>query len=99
MNYDVMGWMGGIMLAICSFPQAIMAYRQGHSDGISIWMLWLWGLGEVFTLIYIYPKGDLPLLVNYSANILCISVISWYRFRPRKAKVVLTEKCETALLS
>lgn len=84
MNYELAGWIGGLLLAICSLPQAYLAWKQGHSEGVAVGMLWLWGLGEVFTLIYVIPKKDWPLIINYTFNILCIAVISWYKFKPRK---------------
>jgi hypothetical protein len=61
-----------------------MSIRQGHSEGISKGFLLLWSLGEVFTLIYILPKADIPLLLNYSANIIFLIIIWKYKLFPRK---------------
>jgi uncharacterized protein with PQ loop repeat len=82
LNY--IGWLGGIFLALCGLPQAIMSYRQGHSKGISLWFLVLWTLGEVFTLIYIIPTLDGPLLFNYISNLLFLVVIWKFKLKPRK---------------
>lgn len=84
MSYELIGWMGGILLAICAIPQAFLSYKQGHSKGIAIGMLVTWLLGEIFTLVYVIPKLDWPLIVNYTANIFCIGVICWYRAFPRE---------------
>jgi uncharacterized protein with PQ loop repeat len=81
---DFVGYLGSICLAICSLPQCIMSIRQGHSEGISKGFLLLWSLGEVFTLIYILPKADIPLLLNYSANIIFLIIIWKYKLFPRK---------------
>lgn len=81
---EVIGYIGSIFLAICGLPQCIMSVRQGHSDGISLGFLVLWTLGEIFTLIYILPKADIPLLLNYSANIIFLIIIWKYRLFPRK---------------
>jgi uncharacterized protein with PQ loop repeat len=80
------GWIGGILLAICGLPQAIMSYQQGHSNGISIWFLLLWTLGEVFTLIYIFPKLDGPLLFNYISNLIFLLVIWKFKVYPNYDK-------------
>lgn len=46
-------------------------------------MMWLFG--EILTLIYVYPKSNiLPLLANYTLNLLFLIVIVWYRAFPRK---------------
>lgn len=80
----LMGLIGSICLAICGVPQAYMSYKQGHSEGISLGFLLLWTIGEIFTIIYIIPKADLPLLLNYSFNLIFLSVIWRYRLCPRK---------------
>lgn len=81
---DTLGWIGGIMLAICALPQAYMAWKQGHSNGVSALLLILWGGGEIFTFIYVLPKSDLPLLLNYSTNLVSLFIISWFKLFPRK---------------
>lgn len=83
MSYELVGWVGGLMLAVCAIPQAFLSYKQGHSNGLAIGMLVAWLLGEVFTLVYVAPKLDWPLIVNYSANIVCLVIICWYRAFPR----------------
>lgn len=87
MNYELLGWTGGLLLAVCAVPQAYLSLKQGHSEGVALGMLILWLSGEILTLLYVLPKMDWPLIVNYAANILCIGVICWYRFFPRVKKV------------
>jgi uncharacterized protein with PQ loop repeat len=81
---NLIGYIGSIFLAVCGVPQAWMSYRQGHSEGISLGFLLLWTFGEMFTIIYVIPKADLPLLLNYSSNLIFLSVIWRYRLWPRK---------------
>lgn len=83
MSYELLGWVGGILLAVCAAPQAYLSLKQGHSNGVALGMLMLWLFGEIFTLAYVLPKMDWPLIVNYVANIVFIGVICWYRFYPR----------------
>lgn len=80
---DFLGYIGSICLAICSVPQAYMSYKQGHSRGISFGFLFLWTAGEIFTLLYIIPKADIPLLINYLSNLIFLSIIWKYRIFPR----------------
>jgi len=79
----VFGWVGSFLLAICALPQAWMSYKQGNSNGVSHGLLWLWASGEVVTLVYVGDKMDLPLIMNYATNIVLISIVIWYKYRPR----------------
>lgn len=85
---DWSGWFGALCLACCAVPQAILSYRQGHSNGVSNGLLWLWALGEIFTLIYLTAQPleqyNWPLIMNYSANILFIGVVIWYKVFPHE---------------
>jgi len=78
-----LGWLGGILLALCALPQAVASYKQGHSAGISITFLFMWGLGELLVLLYVWPSQDWPLIVNYAVNLVLIAIIARYRLWPR----------------
>ena len=76
----IIGWLGGIMLAICTVPMAWQSYRQKHSNGISNLFIALWLAGELLTTIYVFPKHDYPLLFNYGLNMVCLAVVIRYKF-------------------
>jgi uncharacterized protein with PQ loop repeat len=80
---ELTGWVGSFLLAFCGLPQAASSWRNGNSLGVSWGLLIMWGLGEVFTLLYVLPKMETPLIFNYLTNILFIVVISYYKLRPR----------------
>lgn len=81
---SLVGWIGSILLAFCGLPQAIHSWKMGSSSGITWGLISMWGLGEVFTMVYVFPKMDWPLLFNYMANIVFISVIMWYKVFPSR---------------
>lgn len=81
---ELIGWIGGILLAFCGLPQAIESYKQGHSRGLTWGFLIMWGVGELFTIVYVIPKWHWPLIFNYTANIIFISIIVYYKIKPRK---------------
>lgn len=86
MNY--LGWLGATLLSFCGFPQALQSYRTKSSKGISWSFLFLWGLGEILTFFYVFPKNNvLPLLMNYGFNIVFICVILYF-----KAKEIINER-------
>lgn len=77
---EIIGWIGGILLAACAIPLAWESYRQKHSRGISNLFLALWLIGEILMFIYVLPKQDMPLLFNYGLNIACLVVVIRYKF-------------------
>ena len=80
---EIFGWIGAVCFAICGIPQAYKSYKDGHSRGISNGLLTLWMIGEISMVIYILPKGDAPLLLNYFGNILSVGTIIYYKVKPR----------------
>lgn len=79
------GWIGNILLSICGIPEAYLAYKRGHARGVSISFLAMWYLGEIFTFAYIASDVEsVPLLVNYTVNIIAISIIIYYKIKERK---------------
>jgi uncharacterized protein with PQ loop repeat len=81
---EIIGWIGSILLAFCGLPQAIESYKTKSSAGITWGMLIMWFWGEIFTIIYILPKFHLPLLFNYTANVIFLSIIIYYKIKPGK---------------
>lgn len=80
---ESIGMVGGILLALCGFPQAYKVYKEKNARGISGLFLLMWWLGEVLTLIYLLKDNIMtgPLFVNYVSNVLCTSVISYYKIK------------------
>jgi uncharacterized protein with PQ loop repeat len=85
---EPIGWIGSFCFAICGVPQAFKSYKDGHSDGISWSFLLLWLFGEIFTLIYVMPKGHLPLIFNYLGNMFLVAIILYYKISPRSLKIL-----------
>jgi uncharacterized protein with PQ loop repeat len=81
---EYIGWIGSILLAFCGLPQAIESYKTKNSDGLTWGFLIMWGVGELFTIAYIIPKWHWPLIFNYTANIIFISIITYYKVRGKK---------------
>lgn len=84
MIFDLFGWLGSAMLAICGLPQAFQSWREGHSNGISHGLIWLWFGGEILTLTYVLWNKDWPLVFNYASNVLILIPIAYFKLCPRK---------------
>jgi uncharacterized protein with PQ loop repeat len=81
---ETIGWLGSILLAFCGLPQAIESYKTKSSAGLTWGFLVMWFIGEILTVIYIIPKWHWPLIFNYTANIIFLSVILYYKIKPKK---------------
>lgn len=83
---EVLGWVAGLLFAFCGLPQAIKCYKDGHAEGISHLMIWMWCVGEVLMQLYVILQHgwDLPLLVNYWINTFFVIIIIKYKYKPRK---------------
>lgn len=81
---ELIGWIGSILFAICGLPQAIQCWKDGHSRGLNWFFLLAWFWGEVFTIAYVWPKRDIPLLANYAANMGFLLVMVKFKIWERK---------------
>lgn len=76
---EFLGWIGALCLGMCAIPQAIHSWRTKSSAGLSLVFLLLWIGGEVATLAYILlTTVQLPLIVNYVINLVCLLIILKY---------------------
>jgi len=93
MTTELLGWLGGLLFAICAIPQAWQSYKQGHSKGLNSGLLQMWFWGEVLTVSYVYLKHgfDGPLMLNYLANIVFLVVIMKYKYKPRQEQKDVVE--------
>jgi uncharacterized protein with PQ loop repeat len=76
---DLLGWVGSLCLGLCALPQAYHSWRTKSSAGLSLTFLLLWIVGEIATLAYILlTTAQLPLIVNYTVNLICLLIIIKY---------------------
>jgi len=78
---NLIGWIGGILLAFCALPQALQSIEQGHSEGVNGTFLLMWFVGELCLLYYTLEKTNMtliPILVNYIFNLTFIIIIGYY---------------------
>lgn len=80
---EIIGWIGAILFSVCGLPQAWQCAKDGHARGLNWAFLLLWLGGEIFTIIYIWDKPDLPLKVNYMVNLLYLIVMIRYKLKER----------------
>lgn len=89
MVFEIIGLIGAFAFAISALPQAWKSYDEGHSRGVSAGLLWLWLIGEVFTLIYTLPLWKIPLLLNYGGNLVLLLIIMYYKYYEREEETLM----------
>jgi len=79
------GWLGNFLLSICVAPLVWQTLWDGCYHGNRVF-LWVWFLGELLSFFYVLFLPDtlhlLPLLFNYSANILGLLVVLRFAYWP-----------------
>lgn len=82
---NLLGTVGALAFGLCGFPQAIKSFKDGHSQGISTFMIALWMLGAVSMFVYVTVKYlDVMLMINYVVNMGVAGVMGWFKIWPRK---------------
>lgn len=80
---ETIGWVSQICLAISAIPQAYDCWKRKSAEGISLGMIVLWMIGEVFGLGYVltvtYPAILWPLVLNYTVNTVLVGIICYYK--------------------
>lgn len=79
--FEILGWLGSILLACCALPEIFRTLKDGKCH-IGWGLLLMWFFGEVFVLIHILNTSrDYALLFNYTLNCLLLSVMIFYKIR------------------
>lgn len=85
MIWEIIGWIGTVMLMLCIFPQAVKTYRDGNANGMSAYFITLWIAGSLLTLTYLlalHPSA-IPVIMARVLNFFPLGVIVYFKFRPR----------------
>jgi len=78
---NLIGYIGGILLACCAIPEVYIAWKNKKSD-LSWTFLLMWLSGEILILIPVLFEIRVGfLLLNYVTNVTLISVICYYKFK------------------
>jgi uncharacterized protein with PQ loop repeat len=82
--YGVCSWIGTIILILRVMPQAFRSWVDGHSNGLSPAMLWLWLLGSSLVLPHLILLEDFSAGIVYFTNIFFVCIMLKYSYFPRK---------------
>jgi len=79
-NMETIGYIGGILLAICGLPETIRTIKDGRCH-LGWPFLFMWFFGEILMGIYTLKLWDGPLLFNYGFNILLVGIMVFYKIK------------------
>jgi len=85
----VIGYLGGLLLAICGIPEVIRTIKDRKCH-LGWPFLLMWFFGEVFMIIYALNLWDLPLIFNYAFNVLIVGTMLYYKIKSRLNKKLNT---------
>ena len=72
------GLLGSLLLTFCGVPELIRTLKNRRCD-IGWGFLLMWFFGELLCLFYGMDLKEIPLLINYSSNLLIVSVMMYYK--------------------
>lgn len=76
----LIGYTGSLLLSVCGVFQAWECHQTKSAQGLNNWFLFTWLGGELLLLLYTALMYlDIPLILNYSVNILALLVIVYYK--------------------
>lgn len=76
MAIELFGWIGTVLLTVCTLPQLWLTWKYKQVQGLSHSMIWLWLFGLISMFIYVYNTTQQPtLLANYGINIFIVIIL------------------------
>ena len=79
-NMEIIGYLGGMLLALCALPEAVRTIQEKHCH-ISWGMLLMWASGEILMLTYSTKYWDWSLMGNYGFNLIIISPMLYFKIK------------------
>jgi len=79
--HSLFGWMGTILLGGSAIPQSYHCFRTKTAEGLSWTFLAMWFFGALAMIAYVVPIMDVPLIVNYTINVISLLVILFYKIK------------------
>lgn len=83
MLLQIIGTIGSILLALCGVPELLRTI-DNNKCSVGYGMLLTWFIGELCVFVYVLPKFDMPLLLNYLSNIVVVGIMLAYKISDKE---------------
>lgn len=80
---NIIGFFGSVLLAICSIPEMIRTIQDGRCH-LGWGFLGMWYGGELLSLYYGIELKEIPLILNYTINVIALSIMTYYKIWGKK---------------
>lgn len=76
----IIGLIGSLLLSFCALPELLRTVKEKKCY-LGWGFLSMWFSGEIFCFFYVLSLMDFPLILNYSLNIVAISIMLFYKIK------------------
>ena len=80
------GLFGSLLLTFCGVPELIRTVKDKRCH-MGWGFLLMWFFGEVFCTIYGFDLNEIPLIINYTFNLLVSGLMVFYKIKGRVTQV------------
>lgn len=74
----MIGLIGSLLLTLCAIPELIRTIKDKKCH-LGWGFLSMWLFGEILCLFYGFSLGEIPLIINYSFNLIIVSVMTIFK--------------------
>lgn len=75
---NIIGLTGSLLLTFCGVPELFRTVKDKKCH-LGWGFLMMWFFGEVLCLFYGFDLNEIPLLINYTFNLLIVSIMCYYK--------------------
>ena len=77
------GLIGSLFLTFCAVPEIIRTIKDKECH-LGWGFLMMWFIGEIFCIFYGFQLAEIPLIINYSFNLLVVTIMVFYKIKNTK---------------
>ncbi len=77
---NIVGLFGSLLLTFCGVPELIRTLKNRRCD-MGWGFILMWFFGEIFCLFYGMDLSEVPLMINYTFNLVVVGVMLFYKMK------------------
>lgn len=77
------GLIGSLLLTFSGVPELIRTLKQKKCH-LSWGFLLMWQFGEIFCFFYGFQLNEIPLIINYTFNLVVVSILFYFKTKGLK---------------
>lgn len=77
---NTIGLVGSLLLTFCGVPELFRTLKNQRCD-VGWGFVLMWFFGEIFCLFYGLDLNEIPLIINYTFNLLIVGVMLYFKLK------------------